>query len=171
MLSDFFYLFLSSQALYSRIAISLWKSSKGLGRNLQMKSTSTPMMATGTGNTTFSKQPSKYEKRALNASESEASVTQRKDDDKNVLAFKCIHPFEQVSMESDKNGVTTWRTQSVHGNHHQRNSHTHNAHISTHSTNNVLRARRGVVRMLMVVVLTFALCNLPLHARKMWQYW
>lgn len=73
-------------------------------------------------------------------------------------------------MESDKNGVTTWRTHSVHGNHH-RHHHTQHAHISTHSTNNVLRARRGVVRMLMVVVLTFALCNLPLHARKMWQYW
>ncbi|GJQ84983.1 hypothetical protein Trydic_g583 [Trypoxylus dichotomus] len=25
--------------------------------------------------------------------------------------------------------------------------------------------------MLIIVVLTFALCNLPLHARKMWQYW
>ncbi|KDR15207.1 hypothetical protein L798_10980, partial [Zootermopsis nevadensis] len=39
------------------------------------------------------------------------------------------------------------------------------------SSQNVLRARRGVVRMLMVVVLAFALCNLPYHARKMWQYW
>ncbi|XP_063233690.1 trissin receptor-like [Bacillus rossius redtenbacheri] len=39
------------------------------------------------------------------------------------------------------------------------------------SSHNVLRARRGVVRMLIVVVLTFALCNLPFHARKMWQYW
>lgn len=74
-------------------------------------------------------------------------------------------------MESDKNGVTTWRTHSVHGNHHHQRHHTQQAHISTHSTNNVLRARRGVVRMLMVVVLTFAICNLPLHARKMWQYW
>lgn len=73
-------------------------------------------------------------------------------------------------MESDKNGVATWRTHSVHGqsNYHLRH---HQTHISTHSTNNVLRARRGVVRMLIVVVLTFALCNLPLHARKMWQYW
>ncbi|XP_071442834.1 trissin receptor [Hetaerina americana] len=35
----------------------------------------------------------------------------------------------------------------------------------------VLRARRGVVRMLVVVVVAFAACNLPLHARKMWQYW
>ncbi|KAK9701754.1 7 transmembrane receptor (rhodopsin family) [Popillia japonica] len=39
------------------------------------------------------------------------------------------------------------------------------------SSQNVLKARRGVIRMLIIVVLTFALCNLPLHARKMWQYW
>lgn len=25
--------------------------------------------------------------------------------------------------------------------------------------------------MLIVVVLTFAICNLPFHARKIWQYW
>lgn len=43
-------------------------------------------------------------------------------------------------------------------------------HLS-HLSRNVLRARRGVVRMLIVVVLTFAVCNLPFHARKMWQYW
>lgn len=39
------------------------------------------------------------------------------------------------------------------------------------SSYNILRARRGVIRMLIVVVLTFALCNLPFHARKIWQYW
>lgn len=38
------------------------------------------------------------------------------------------------------------------------------------SSYNILRARRGVIRMLIVVVLTFALCNLPFHARKIWQY-
>lgn len=42
-------------------------------------------------------------------------------------------------------------------------------HVS--ASQNILKARRGVVRMLIVVVLTFALCNLPYHARKMWQYW
>lgn len=44
-------------------------------------------------------------------------------------------------------------------------------HHLSHLSRNVLRARRGVVRMLIVVVLTFAVCNLPCHARKMWQYW
>lgn len=51
----------------------------------------------------------------------------------------------------------------------------HQRHINTKlyqiSSNNVLLARRGVIRMLVIVVLTFAGCNLPLHARKMWQYW
>lgn len=46
-----------------------------------------------------------------------------------------------------------------------------NCHHLSHLSQNVLRARRGVVRMLIVVVLTFAVCNLPFHARKMWQYW
>lgn len=183
------------------------------------------MMPTNSSTTTaFTKQPSKYEKRALNASESEASLRWKLKfycwiaekslfpallfklsllssstdfmlchaleslshtslkalkrrmfiksfkDDQRQWNFIVLSP-PQVSVESDKNGVTTWRTHSVHGNHHHRHHHTPHAHISTHSTNNVLRARRGVVRMLMVVVLTFALCNLPLHARKMWQYW
>lgn len=48
--------------------------------------------------------------------------------------------------------------------------HTHDTYNMS-SAQNVLRARRGVIRMLIVVVLTFALCNLPYHARKMWQYW
>ncbi|XP_026487624.1 trissin receptor-like [Vanessa tameamea] len=48
---------------------------------------------------------------------------------------------------------------------------TRNCHHLSHLSRNVLRARRGVVRMLIVVVLTFAICNLPFHARKMWQYW
>ncbi|KAM3964651.1 neuropeptide receptor A31 [Aphomia sociella] len=47
----------------------------------------------------------------------------------------------------------------------------HDCHHLSHLSRNVLRARRGVVRMLIVVVLTFAICNLPFHARKMWQYW
>ncbi|XP_044727518.1 trissin receptor-like [Chrysoperla carnea] len=39
------------------------------------------------------------------------------------------------------------------------------------SSQNVLKARQRVIKMLIIVVLTFALCNLPFHARKMWQYW
>ncbi|KAJ8979376.1 hypothetical protein NQ317_003075 [Molorchus minor] len=35
----------------------------------------------------------------------------------------------------------------------------------------VLKARKGVIKMLIVLVCTFAICNLPFHARKMWQNW
>ncbi|CAK1603140.1 unnamed protein product [Parnassius mnemosyne] len=51
------------------------------------------------------------------------------------------------------------------------NQETRNCYHLSHLSQNVLRARRGVVRMLIVVVLAFAVCNLPFHARKMWQYW
>ncbi|ODM95314.1 Neuropeptide FF receptor 1 [Orchesella cincta] len=34
-----------------------------------------------------------------------------------------------------------------------------------------LQSRRRIIRMLIVVVLAFALCHLPFHARKIWQYW
>ncbi|XP_050309734.1 trissin receptor-like [Anthonomus grandis grandis] len=43
--------------------------------------------------------------------------------------------------------------------------------LTQHPTANVLKARRGVIKMLIIVVCTFALCNLPFHARKLWQYW
>lgn len=34
-----------------------------------------------------------------------------------------------------------------------------------------LKSRRRVIRMLVVIVFVFALCNFPFHARKIWQYW
>ncbi|XP_055928045.1 trissin receptor-like [Argiope bruennichi] len=37
--------------------------------------------------------------------------------------------------------------------------------------NHVLQSRRKVIRLLVSVVLTFAFCNLPFHARKLWQNW
>ncbi|TDG40918.1 hypothetical protein AWZ03_012660 [Drosophila navojoa] len=120
----------------------------------------TSSLASGSSSTSLSrKQSSKYEKRGVSITES------------------------QVSLEADRPIVSACRKTSFY--HH---SHTHNqrqgnggggggggvgvatAHMS-HSSSNVLRARRGVVRMLIIFVLTFALCNLPYHARKMWQYW
>ncbi|XP_043475578.1 trissin receptor-like [Leptopilina heterotoma] len=43
-------------------------------------------------------------------------------------------------------------------------------HIHT-SSRNVLRARRGVIRMLITVVVMFAVCNLPQQARIAWLHW
>ncbi|XP_043268477.1 trissin receptor isoform X2 [Venturia canescens] len=39
------------------------------------------------------------------------------------------------------------------------------------SSKNALRARRGVIRMLIAVVIMFAVCNLPQQARIVWLHW
>ncbi|KAG5347052.1 QRFPR protein, partial [Acromyrmex charruanus] len=43
-------------------------------------------------------------------------------------------------------------------------------HVHT-SSRNVLKARRGVIRMLIAVVMMFAVCNLPQQARILWRHW
>ncbi|XP_012538419.1 trissin receptor isoform X2 [Monomorium pharaonis] len=43
-------------------------------------------------------------------------------------------------------------------------------HVHT-SSRNVLKARRGVIRMLIAVVMMFAVCNLPQQARIVWRHW
>ncbi|XP_011303990.1 allatostatin-A receptor [Fopius arisanus] len=39
------------------------------------------------------------------------------------------------------------------------------------SSKNVLKARRGVIRMLIAVVVMFAVCNFPQQARLLWRHW
>jgi hypothetical protein len=34
-----------------------------------------------------------------------------------------------------------------------------------------LQCRRRIIKMLIIIVFAFALCHLPYHARKIWQYW
>ncbi|XP_077278037.1 trissin receptor-like isoform X2 [Temnothorax americanus] len=46
----------------------------------------------------------------------------------------------------------------------------HHVHTSSMSKN-VLKARRGVIRMLIAVVMMFAVCNLPQQARILWRHW
>ncbi|EDW54418.1 GM18576 [Drosophila sechellia] len=123
-----------------------------------------PSLASGCSSTTSlsRKQSSKYEKRGVSITES------------------------QVSLEADRPIVSACRKTSFYHHGHAHHQRAGNASVGglvagggggagathmSHSSSNVLRARRGVVRMLIIFVLTFALCNLPYHARKMWQYW
>ncbi|XP_037710893.1 trissin receptor isoform X1 [Drosophila subpulchrella] len=125
------------------------------------------LASAGSSTTSLSrKQSSKYEKRGVSITESQLD--------------NC-----KVSLEADRPIVSACRKTSFYHHshaHHQRSGGATGgggvgggvaggaSHMS-HSSSNVLRARRGVVRMLIIFVLTFALCNLPYHARKMWQYW
>lgn len=64
----------------------------------------------------------------------------------------------QVSRDSPT--VTEHRIRTSYG-----SSQRSNASIT------ILRARRNVIRLLVVVLLCFAACNLPFHARKLYQNW
>ncbi|XP_074109232.1 trissin receptor-like [Cotesia typhae] len=44
-------------------------------------------------------------------------------------------------------------------------------HHTNESNRNVLRARRGVIRMLIAVVIMFSMCNLPQQVRILWLHW
>nr|AAO34525.1 G protein-coupled receptor [Drosophila melanogaster] len=126
-----------------------------------------PSLASGGSSTTSlsRKQSSKYEKRGVSITESQLD--------------NC-----KVSLEADRPIVSACRKTSFYHHGHAHHQRAGNASVGggsggagagathmSHSSSNVLRARRGVVRMLIIFVLTFALCNLPYHARKMWQYW
>lgn len=58
-------------------------------------------------------------------------------------------------------------------NHHSSNKY-NNSHRMNHvnsSSKNILRARRGVIKMLVAVVFIFAICNLPQQIRIFWLHW
>jgi hypothetical protein len=113
---SFFYITVSpiNQVLYSRIAISLWKSSKGLGRSLQMKNT-TPLTSVTTSNAhPYCRHPTKCEKRILNPSESEVRLTQLK-----VFIFE-IHqiflirfPWNRIKMALRRGERTAYTVTTV----------------------------------------------------------
>ncbi|XP_050675835.1 trissin receptor-like [Leptidea sinapis] len=119
--------------LYTRIAVGLWQSSKGL--------------------------------RQMGHGQCCATQCPRTDKPSGNCEPQRTFVGTQETKGNQSSTSTVRSTASSHS-HESRNC----RHLS-HLSRNVLRARRGVVRMLIVVVLTFAVCNLPFHARKMWQYW
>lgn len=66
----FFFCFRSHQVLYSRIAIALWKSSRGLERHIALQNTTSSNYSNN-----FNRKPSsKYEKRAVGVTESQVGM-------------------------------------------------------------------------------------------------
>ncbi|XP_047118401.1 trissin receptor [Schistocerca piceifrons] len=133
-------------ALYSRIAVALWRSSRGL-EDVEVdvdprRQPSCRRKVGGSGSF----------KVRFSAGRSVRLSTRGK---RTLLA---VAPAADTPSASPD-------LQSGHGHGH---AHSHQEQRRA-SAQNVLRARRGVVRMLIAVVVTFAACNLPLHARKMWQ--
>ncbi|XP_049816468.1 trissin receptor [Schistocerca nitens] len=133
-------------ALYSRIAVALWRSSRGL-EDVEVdvdprRQPSCRRKVGGSGSF----------KVRFSTGRSVRLSTRGK---RTLLA---VAPAQDTPSASPE-------LQSGHGHGH---AHSHQEQRRA-SAQNVLRARRGVVRMLIAVVLAFAACNLPLHARKMWQ--
>lgn len=130
------------QLLYTRIAVCLWRSSRTLEKQLNASTNSANYK--GISRSQSSRFKHHYLETKVNR---EASLI-------SVLNFKLVIFIFQISNDE---GRPLQNTTNILPN--------------PNSSQNVLKARRGVIRMLIIVVLTFALCNLPLHARKMWQYW
>lgn len=72
-----FFCFRSHQVLYSRIAIALWKSSRGLERHIALQNTTSSNYSNN-----FNRKPSsKYEKRAVGVTESQVSMASSGNDE------------------------------------------------------------------------------------------
>ncbi|KAI5641479.1 7 transmembrane receptor (rhodopsin family) domain-containing protein [Phthorimaea operculella] len=129
------------EVLYTRIAVGLWQSSHGLQHLGRVQCCASQCPKIEKPTTT----PDNFEPQRTFIGNTEAKILlPQKSTTTNVTKSAQKKPCRNVE---------------------------HNCHHLSHLSRNVLRARRGVVRMLIVVVLTFAVCNLPFHARKMWQYW
>ncbi|XP_046423320.1 trissin receptor [Neodiprion fabricii] len=104
-------------------------------------------------------------------------IANMKKHNKNVLdavnvIFLYLLPLVVMCCLYTRIGVGLWRSGAALGGPglvaRARNGRVNHVHTSSR---NVLRARRGVIRMLIAVVVMFAVCNLPQHARIVWLHW
>ncbi|XP_032676549.1 trissin receptor [Odontomachus brunneus] len=104
-------------------------------------------------------------------------VANIKKHNKNVLdvvnlVFLYLLPLFLMCCLYTRIAVGLWRSGATLGGPglvaRSRNGRVHHVHTSS---KNVLRARRGVIRMLIAVVMMFAVCNLPQQVRIVWRHW
>ncbi|XP_060829846.1 trissin receptor-like isoform X1 [Bombus pascuorum] len=88
------------------------------------------------------------------------------------LVFLYLLPLLLMCCLYTRIAVGLWRSGTTLGGPglatKSKNDSLHRVHSSGR---NVLRARRGVIRMLIAVVMMFAICNLPQQARIAWRHW
>ncbi|XP_037976678.2 trissin receptor [Plutella xylostella] len=131
--------------LYTRIAIGLWQSSRGLQHMGRPQCCGRPRV----DKLTDKNAPFEPQRTFIGTTEAKKAASSNGSSDGKKLCRSCSQAHCAAAAAAARRPC---------------------AQLG-HLSRSVLRARRGVVRMLIVVVLTFAVCNLPFHARKMWQYW
>ncbi|XP_043262816.1 trissin receptor [Colletes gigas] len=77
------------------------------------------------------------------------------------LIFLYIVPLVLMSCLYSRIAIGLWRSGTTLG----------GPGLTAGTSRNVLRSRRGVIRMLIAVVTMFAVCNLPQQARIVWRRW
>lgn len=175
------------QLLYSRIAITLWQSSRQLDYCIPMQNVPASVMQQTTTNITNGN---------TNNSSSNNNRAGGRNGHGRGRGTTAVEPTEEEDVDAEVVELARNGTNLLHNTNNNNNNNCdvqqgvvgggggggggpdnsnmfvqHKMVPIPQSSYNILRARRGVIRMLIVVVLTFALCNLPIHARKIWQYW
>ncbi|XP_011881296.1 PREDICTED: allatostatin-A receptor-like isoform X2 [Vollenhovia emeryi] len=88
------------------------------------------------------------------------------------LVFLYLIPLFLMCCLYTRIAIGLWRSSATLGGPglvaKSKNGRVHHVHTSSR---NVLKARRGVIRMLIAVVMMFAVCNLPQQARILWRHW
>ncbi|XP_076683775.1 trissin receptor-like isoform X2 [Andrena cerasifolii] len=88
------------------------------------------------------------------------------------LIFLYLVPLVLMSCLYSRIAVGLWRSSAtLAGTELMARARNGRLHRVQASSSNVLRARRGVIRMLITVVMMFAVCNLPQQARIVWRHW
>ena len=184
--------------LYARIGAVIWKTSAVLQSATEPKETaSVPLASSSSHNEQFPHPPnnssatsSSVKKRSNSNGDSCSGSSSSRGVKVNLTRARCTLRREESLMQNlhrhlyhenevSVNPAVVDHLPNHHLNHHNHHSARSSATVSTRQLiqvkderrGKVLRSRQAVIRMLIVLVSSFALCNFPYHLRKMCQYY